>query len=51
MTAQEILGEEEYESLKEELDILMRGDFDYDDVEQLFLGYGLEMDYFEEFMY
>ncbi len=45
---EEIIGKEETRELKQEFSDLMHSDnVTYEDVEELLLGYGLEMDYFE----
>lgn len=45
---EDIIGKEETRELKAEMnDMLSTGDATYEDMEDLLLGYGLEMDYFE----
>lgn len=45
----EIIGEREAENLRGDFyDLLGSGDANYGDVEELLLGYGLEMDYLEQ---
>lgn len=45
---EEIIGKDETRELKSELnDMLSTGDATIADIEDLLLGYGLEMDYFE----
>lgn len=44
---QDIIGKEEARELKAEMnDMLSTGEATYEDIEDLFLSYGLEMDYF-----
>lgn len=44
----EIIGESEERELRNEVnDLLNTENVTYEDMEELFLGYGLEMDYFE----
>ena len=45
----EIIGNDETKELRNEFrDMLNSGNCTYDDVEELLLGYGLEMDYFDQ---
>lgn len=48
---EEIIGNEETRELKAEMnDMLSTGDATYEDMEDLLLGYGLEMDYLESLL-
>lgn len=48
-TVEEIIGNEEAQDLRDELnDVLSTDDVTYDDIEEIMMGYGLEMDYFLE---
>ena len=48
----EIIGEESENELKQEFSDLIHADnVTYDDVEDLLLGYGLEMDYLEQLLF
>ena len=48
----EIIGEDSAKDLKQEFSDLMRSDdVTYGDVEELLLGYGLEMDYLEQLLF
>lgn len=48
-TVKEIIGKEQTEELRNELmDALSTGDCRYDDIEDMMLSYGLEMDYFPD---
>ena len=48
---EEIIGKAEAEELKAEFNDIMWNGGDYDDVEELLLGYGLEMDFVEQLMW
>jgi len=48
---EEIIGKEETRELRSEMnDLLSTGEATYDDMEELFLSYGLEMDYLERLL-
>lgn len=50
-TVEEIIGKEQTEELRNELwDVLSTDDCRYDDIEDIMMGYGLEMDYFESML-
>lgn len=44
-SAKEIIGEEEFQNLKEDFMQELENDANYNDIEDLMLDYGLEMDY------
>ena len=44
-TAKQIIGEEEFDNLKEEFMQELESGANYNDIEDLMLDYGLEMDY------
>lgn len=46
-TLEQIIGEEETECLRSEFNDMICDGADYDDIEELLMGYGLEMDYVE----
>lgn len=47
----DIIGETETKELKGELYDLLSTDTNYDEVEDLMLSYGLEMDYLEQLLF
>lgn len=47
----DILGEEEFENLKADLDDLISNGGNFMEVEDLLLSYGLEMDYLEQLLW
>ena len=50
-TIREIIGEEEERELRREFNDLLSTETDYEEVEELLLSYGLEMDYLEQLLY
>lgn len=44
-TAKQIIGEEEFQNLKEDFMQELENEANYNDIEDLMLDYGLEMDY------
>jgi hypothetical protein len=48
---EDIIGQDECDCLRDEFNGLMDQDCAYEDVEDLLLGYGLEMDYVEQLMW
>lgn len=49
-TAKQIIGEEEFENLKEDFMQELENGANYNDIEDLMLNYGLEMDYIFDVM-
>lgn len=47
----DIIGEAETKELKGELNDLLNTETNYDEVEDLMLSYGLEMDYLEQLLF
>ena len=47
----DIIGESETKELKGELKDLLNTETDYEEVEDLMLSYGLEMDYLEQLLF
>lgn len=48
---EDILGKEEAKCLRDDFNEILMGDCNYGEVEELLLGYGLEMDYLEQLLF
>jgi hypothetical protein len=46
-----IIGKEDARNLRSEFNDLLLGGANYDDIEELLLGYGLEMDFIEQLLW